>query len=405
MTTLDSHIFQGYLQQAEETLNHLKNLSKTLPLFQELTFDFSHLLPFVEKFKKFDDIVILGTGGSSLGGQAITALRTTQKPRLHFLDNIDGTSFNKIFDNISLEKTGIIAISKSGNTAETLMQLLTALQLFEGKPIDQHFLIVSEPGNNAIREVASRFSISCLDHPPHIGGRYSVFTIVGLLPALLAGQNVTAFREGAISALRSLDIDHVKKCPPLMGALVQASLMKQGVNQTVMIPYCDRLTLLSSWFCQLWAESLGKKDEGGTRKGTTPIRALGTVDQHSQLQLYLDGPQDKFFTFITLKNQEETAKISYDQFVHPALTSLHGKTMGQLMIAEQKATLDTLRAQGAPVREMAMESMDEGDLGELMMHFILETLATAYLLGINPFDQPAVEDGKKRALIYLEETV
>jgi glucose-6-phosphate isomerase len=152
----------------------------------------------------------------------------------------------------------------------------------------------------------------------------------------------------------------------------------------------------------LWAESIGKRDSQGARKGSTPVRALGAVDQHSQLQLYLDGPQDKFFTFLTLRQQEETLPISSSQFQHPALMSLDGKTMGQLMNAEQRATLDTLRAQGAPVREIAINTLTETDLGELMMHFILETLAAAFLLKVNPFDQPAVEDGKKRALAYLQ---
>jgi glucose-6-phosphate isomerase len=402
VTTLHTHIFQNHLEQAEETLAYLKNLQKTLPLFQQLCFDYSPILDHVERLKKFDDIIILGTGGSSLGGQALTALRTTLSPRLHFLDNIDAFTFNKVTQGIVQEKTAVIAISKSGNTAETLIQLLTCLKLWDKNAISQQFLIVSEPSDNAIRQVAREFSIPCLDHPPHIGGRYSVFTVVGLLPALLAGQSVDAFREGALNALNSLNTNTIKECAPLMGALVQVSLMDQGVNQTVLIPYCDRLALLSSWFCQLWAESIGKRDSQGARKGSTPVRALGAVDQHSQLQLYLDGPQDKFFTFLTLRQQEETLPISSSQFQHPALMSLDGKTMGQLMNAEQRATLDTLRAQGAPVREIAINTLTETDLGELMMHFILETLAAAFLLKVNPFDQPAVEDGKKRALAYLQ---
>jgi glucose-6-phosphate isomerase len=257
--------------------------------------------------------------------------------------------------------------------------------------------------SNAIREIAVYLELPTLDHPNDIGGRFSAFTVVGMLPALIAGIDVKSLRLGAYEVLSNLRHATIHDCPPLIGALTQLSLYKQGVNQSVLITYCDRLQLLVSWYCQLWAESLGKKNKAGQSQGTTPIKAVGATDQHSQLQLYLDGPRDKFFTVLTLAKQHPLPPVQTNHFHHAALTSLHGKTMGELMIAEQRATIDTLRLNNCPVRELKMESLTPKNLGALMIQFILETLAAAHLLEIDPFDQPAVEAGKKLALKYLND--
>ena len=387
--------------KAEQTLRYLQQLVTTLPLFKRLNDDLTLVKKQADHFRQFKDIIILGTGGSSLGGQAITALQESSTPRLHFLDNIDAYTFDKVIKSVSPAHTGVIAISKSGNTAETLMQLLTCLDVWQGTPLDHHFLIVSEPGENAIREVATKFSLPTLDHPNHIGGRFSAFTVVGMLPAFIAGIDGQSIIQGAGDVLENLQEATIHDCPSLVGALTQASLYKQGVNLSVLFTYCNRLQLLASWYCQLWAESVGKKNAAGQHQGTTPIRATGATDQHSQLQLYLDGPRDKFFTVLTLTQQHPLQPVQADSFQHPALTTLHNKTMGQLMIAEQKATIDTLRLNNCPLRELKLDQLTPKSLGSLMMHFILETLAMAHLLDVNPFDQPAVEQGKKLALEYL----
>ena len=388
-------------QKAERTLAFLKDLPSTLPLIKRLNDDLTEIEAKAQYFKEFDDVIILGTGGSSLAGQAITALRTTIAPRLHFLDNIDAYTFSKTLEKIDKTKTGVIAISKSGNTAETLMQLLTCIQIWNESDIKKQFLIVSENTDNAIREVAKKYDIPCLDHPNDVGGRFSAFTVVGMLPALIASMDVKEFRQGAIETIEMLKTANLENCAPLIGASIQTVFSKQNINQSVMFVYCDRLQLFANWYCQLWAESLGKTNRQNIASGTTPVRALGAVDQHSQLQLYLGGPKDKFFTFITLENQTKLPALSLIDFKHAAIMTLNGKKMGDLMVAEQRATIDTMRAQNRPLRQLQINQLDIANLGALMMHFILETIAAAELQEVNPFDQPAVEDGKKLALEYL----
>lgn len=406
------------LQDPPGTLRHLKCLAQTLPLFQQLQSDdvLKGLEAIAHRFQKFDHILILGTGGSSLGGQTLLALRKIdhKAPRFHFLDNIDPFTFQNLLPTLDIAKTGVIAISKSGNTAETLMQLLVCLQHWsETIPenrLKDHFLIISESVDNGIRKVAKTYSLPCLDHPPDIGGRFAVFTVVGMLPALIAGLDVHALREGARQSLAAtLAATTTEECQPLKGALTHQALATAGITQTVIMPYIDRLGTFALWFRQLWAESLGKKSQGKKNqsqesKAITPVQALGTVDQHSQLQLYLDGPQNKFFTVITLDHQNDPFKITLPPIGHPAVDLFKGKSMGALMMAEQKATIDTLRRHHCPVRVIPLTVLDERVLGGLMMHYMLETLAMAHLMGVNPFDQPAVEEGKILTQQYLSAT-
>lgn len=389
----------------------MKGLRDSLPLFQSLQTDdiLRDLAPQVEIFQSFEDILILGTGGSSLGGQTLCALKNPKKktPRLHFLDNIDPNTFQTLLPSLTNSKTGVIAISKSGNTAETLVQLLLCVQHFlqdiSEDSLSKHFLVISEPKENAIRHLAKTYAIPCLDHPPQIGGRFAVFTVVGMLPALIAGIDAKAVREGARATLsHNLMSDNTPALPPaVQGALAHLAFAKSGVTQTVLMPYIDRLNTFCLWYRQLWAESIGKKNKENQPQGITPIQALGAVDQHSQLQLYLDGPKDKFFTILTLDQQGDTQRINLPALGHPTLDLFSGKTMGTLMAAEQQATIDTLRRHKCPTRVIHLKNLDEKVLGGLMMHYILETLAMAHLLGVNPFDQPAVEEGKILTQQYL----
>lgn len=411
MFTLDLNGFPE-LEEAPGTLSYLHTLGETLPLLQQIKSDdlLSSLEPFVERFQTFEDVLILGTGGSSLGGQTLLSLRKSQhkSPRFHFLDNIDPNTFHNLFSTLSFEKTGVIAISKSGNTSETLMQLLICLQQglvsLSQANLKDHFLIITEPHDNGIRRLAKTYSLPCLDHPTDIGGRFAVFTIVGMLPAMIANINVKALRMGARQVLAStLATMKSQDCLPLQGALAHMALAKRGITQTVLMPYIDRLTTFTLWFRQLWAESLGKRSKDNKGQGITPIQALGTVDQHSQLQLYLDGPKDKLFTIITLDHHENSFEMNLPAVGHPAVDLFQGKTMGDLMMAEQKATIDTLRHHHCPTRVIHLKILDENTLGGLMMHYILETLAMAHLMDVNPFDQPAVEEGKILTQHYLKQ--
>ncbi len=235
-------------------------------------------------------------------------------------------------------------------------------------------------------------------HDPALGGRFSVFSVVGLLPAAIAGADPAALREGAAEVLdSSLVPDHPDTAQPAVGAALQVGLLNERlVTQSVLMPYMDRLREFTLWYRQLWAESLGK--EGG---GTTPIAALGTVDQHSQLQLYLDGPADKLFTIVHSRTHNEGPRIASDLAGKEALGYLAGRTMGDLMDAEARATIETLIAHGRPVREIEVRRLDARTLGGLLMHYMLETVIAAHLLGVDPYVQPAVEEGKRLARQHM----
>ncbi|RKQ69949.1 glucose-6-phosphate isomerase [Oceanibaculum indicum] len=357
---------------------------------------------------RFDDVIVLGTGGSSLGGR--TLYRLTDKgfgppqgtPRLHFMDNVDPATFQALFAAVDFKRAGIIVISKSGGTAETLMQFLTCLEplvLAVGEEnVAAHVTAITEQTDNPLRKLAKRYGIPTVTHDPKVGGRYSVLSCVGALPALIAGLDVRALRRGAQSVLdTAFAAKDPMDCPPAVGAALSLLLAdSRGAGQTVLMPYLDQLNDLSFWYRQLWAESLGKDGNG-----TTPVNALGTVDQHSQLQLYLAGPADKMFTVILGKVAGTGPRIADGVAGEATPAYLRGRTMGDLLDAEQRATAETLIRNQRPTRLIHIDTVDEGTLGALMMHFMLETIIAAHLLDIDPFDQPAVEEGKVLTRDYL----
>ncbi|MCE2510351.1 MAG: glucose-6-phosphate isomerase [Alphaproteobacteria bacterium] len=366
--------------------------------------DLAALNPLAARYRqRFDRVVILGTGGSSLGGRTLTALREEgAAPRLQFLDNVDPQTFEACFAAATPKKTGFLVISKSGDTAETLVQFFAALDWVRTNlgdaAIREHFTIVTEPGDNALRRLGERWAIPCLDHDPGIGGRFSVLSLVGLLPAMIAGLDAAAVRQGAADVLeRTLKANRPSDSQAAIGAALHVAFDEtKAIRNAVFMPYLDRLDDLGRWHRQLWAESLGKDGHG-----TTPIQALGTVDQHSQLQLYLDGPKDKFFTLLFGESRGKGPEIPKDLAEDPALDWLAGRRMGDLLEAEGQATAETLVRHGCPVRSFRVATADEAALGTLFMHFMLETILAADLLGIDAFTQPAVEEGKRLAREYL----
>ena len=353
-----------------------------------------------------DAVVILGTGGSSLGGQTICRLADhgfgprKGRPRLIFMDNIDPVTFDAMFERLDPARTHVVAMSKSGGTAETMLQALACLRwMDEALGADraaEAFTALTEPKDSPLKRLAEARRMPTLDHHMGVGGRYAALTNVGLLPAALAGLDIRAIRAGAAWALdASLNVS-ANESPAAMGAALNIGLQRRrGVGIAVVMPYVDALAPLAFWHRQLWAESLGK---GGN--GTLPANALGTVDQHSQLQLYLDGPADKFFTLILTEQSGRGAPPADTD--DAALRYLAGRPLGDLMDAEQRATVDTLVAAGRPTRVFHLEAVDERAIGALMAHFEMETILAAALLNVDPFDQPAVEDGKVRARNYLE---
>jgi glucose-6-phosphate isomerase len=355
--------------------------------------------------QRFRDVIILGTGGSSLGGQTLYALADQRaQPRIHFMDNIDPASFDSLFAALDPARTGVVAISKSGGTAETMTQFAIWIDWLRAKldpdAVGRHTIAITEPRDNPLRLLAAKLTTPILDHDPGIGGRYSVLSNVGLLPAMLAGLDVAALRDGAGDTLdAALGVGEPRESAPALGAAIAVGLAEQhGIGTTVIMPYLDRLAHFGLWFRQLWAESLGKDG-----KGTTPIRAMGTVDQHSQLQLYLAGPADKMFTIVTGAVAGTGPAVPADLLGDPSLGYLTGKRMGDLLDAEQRATEQSLIRNGRPTRRFHLARLDERTLGGLLMHFMLETIIAADLLGVNAFDQPAVEEGKVIARQYLGE--
>lgn len=419
---LDRREFDTTLKATSRALDRLRDQAKSgaLPLLSVpgKADDLAGLEPIVRRFReRFDDVVVLGTGGSSLGGQTLAALthwppsaprRKGAAPRTHFMDNIDPVSFEALFAAVDFARTGFIVISKSGSTAETATQFFHCvaeiIKRVGDKAIAEQVVAITEPAvggkENPLRRAAKRWNIPVLDHDPGIGGRYSVLTNVGLLPAMIAGVDGRKVRAGAKASLdQALNAKTPAESDAAVGAALSVALLRQkGIQQTVLMPYVDRLFPFAFWYRQLWAESLGKNGNG-----TTPINALGTVDQHSQLQLYLGGPNDKFFTLVFGPAAGLGPVIDPKLATEPEFSYLVGRTMGDLLDAEQRATAATLVRNGRPVRILHLPKVDETALGAMMMHYMLETIVTADLLGVDPFDQPAVEEGKVLARQYLGE--
>ncbi|GGE30280.1 glucose-6-phosphate isomerase [Agaricicola taiwanensis] len=401
--------YDATLRDAPRALDWLRQAYETgsLPLLRlpERKDDLDALKPVVERLRRdFDHVLVLGTGGSSLGGKTLVALADRGfgpkkgAPKLHFLDNIDPVTYADFFQATEGSRVGIVAISKSGSTAETLSQLLTVLPRLKGDA-GRNLVIITEPTANPLRQLGERLGADILEHDPKVGGRYSVLSIVGLLPAMIAGLDAHAVRAGAWEVLKPALADREGTSDAIIGAALNVAAEKAGITTTVMMPYVDRLAEFGLWFRQLWAESLGK--EG---KGTTPVRAMGTVDQHSQVQLYLAGPADKFFTVITEPSRGVGDKLNLAAFGgDERLKYLDSRSMGDLLDAEARATYETLLANNRPSRLIAAETIDERVMGGLLMHFMLETMLAAQLMKIDAFDQPAVEEGKVLARKYLGE--
>ncbi len=333
------------------------------------------------------DVLICGTGGSSLGGQALAqlagwktpngaeAIPVSTRPRMHFLDNIDACSLDDLIAGLDLSATHVIVISKSGSTAETLSQAILLVDAFRqqglGQQIGGHFTVITEPdssGKNGLRRLAEKFSWPLIDHPPGLGGRFSVLSCVGLLPAVIAGVDITDVRRGANDVLdAALDASAPDQSAPAVGAAIAVALGREmGLNCSVLFAYGDRLERLTRWYVQLWAESLGKDGHG-----STPLAALGPVDQHSQLQLFLDGPADKFYSFLTVCSRGRGSKIDAGLALEAGVGNLAGHTIGDLVESMHRATAETLARKGRPVRHLSIDSLDAGVMGGLMMHFML----------------------------------
>ncbi|MGE0767379.1 MAG: glucose-6-phosphate isomerase [Hyphomicrobiaceae bacterium] len=355
-------------------------------------------------------IVFLGTGGSSLGGQALAQLGGWNlpggadegqrgRPRTRFYDNLDAVTLGRALASLDLDTTRFVVVSKSGGTPETLSQAVAALAAVRaaglGDRIGRHFLALADPPSggrlSGLRQLAADFGIPVLDHEPGIGGRYSVLTNVGLLPAIARGLDVRALRRGAkavvdglLRARSAIDV------APAVGAATAVALLRdRGLKVSVMMPYADRLARFGDWYVQLWAESLGK---GGA--GTTPLACLGPLDQHSQLQLFMDGPKEHLITVVRVPTAGTGPVLDRELCEKAGIAFLADRSLGDLVAAQSEAVPEALEKAGRAVRRIDLDRLDETAFGALLMHMMLETILAGSLLGVDPFDQPAVELAK-----------
>ena len=354
--------------------------------------------------QQFSNTVVFGIGGSSLGGEMLINTLGSGAHKVKFYDNVDPTTLSAL-DNIQWKDTCLLVISKSGNTAETLSQFLTVLPIMNrvlGKEgVQKHTIIITENEEGALFDLGQRLQIPIVPHPP-IGGRFSVLTVVGLLPAYLGGVDVDAVVDGAHAMAKRCSETDINSNPAFYNAAIQYLHAQQGRTLSVHMPYADNLRMLIDWFRQLWAESLGKLNSDGQHMGMTPVAAHGVTDQHSQMQLYLDGPDDKQITFFTHTGNEHLGQTVPMEFQDiPAIAPLVGHTIGELFSAEFQATRTTLSRKGRPNRTISLRERDAFAIGEIIMLFEMETVAVAELMEIDPFDQPAVEESKVLTREYL----
>ena len=382
-----------------QTLNNdIKKICNELPALN-IVKDVSLLDYTIEQTEKFKrnkkNFVVFGTGGSNLGARALINTLTKQPKNILFFDNIDPLFFQDEIINLDLNTTGFIIISKSGTTPETLSQFGSIINIAREKNnLDMLFkncLVVTEFKDSPLFNIAKKNNCTLLEHKKDIGGRYSIFSNVGMIPAILAGLDVKKVHLGASKVIENSDFLDTFKF-----AQIFKFCSSNNYFSNVMMTYSDGLTYFGKWYLQLWAESIGKKD-----RGITALHAVGTTDQHSQLQLYLDGPKDKFFTFIKSNYHKKGLNIDTETMKEEAVNYLINKTMGDLMHAEQDATIDTFKLNNFKFREILLSEITEEAMGGLMANSIMETIAACIYFEVDPFDQPAVEQGKVLTKKYL----
>jgi len=360
------------------------------------------------KYKsKFQNLVILGIGGSALGPRALAKallpdpLLKTSKPRLLVCDNIDPESLSEIFQMAFSARSLFLVISKSGATPETGSQLLYVVNRLKkryGRSWKKYLLVITDPEKGILRKFADTHGLQTLPVPPKVGGRYSVLTPVGLAPAALLGIDPHELLRGAKIIDQIVFNSRKSPNPACLLAAIFSAFAAKGRNMLVMMPYSSKLADLSEWFAQLWAESLGKKfslTQKELHAGTTPVRALGATDQHSQLQLYLEGPRDKLITFLKVENFRQELTIPRPAAGLEDLAWLSGRSFAELINVEQFATSASLARCSQPSLTISIPKVDAYNLGALFYLFEVVTVLTASLWKVNPFDQPAVELGKQ----------
>ncbi len=371
--------------------NVVKNLDISIDTFHTLSskFQFNFSKKDIHQFKRFKNVVIIGMGGSTLGSQAIYGfLKKKIKKNFLFLDNIDLDKLKKFSNKKKLNKTLFIVISKSGNTIETLSNFI-ALRII--KKNSKNIVIISEKNNNPLYKLSEQMKLKHIEHKNYIGGRYSVLSEAGMIPAYLMGLNIQKIRKNLLDHLK------IKKKIFLKKSVIKLTnlLLNNKFKNLIFFNYAPQLENFLYWNQQLMAESLGKK-----KKGFLPLISNAPKDHHSLLQLYLDGPKDKLFYIFSAKTFNDKKIITKNLYKN--LDFLNNKGLSQIKTAQKNAFIAALRRKKIPFREFIIKDFSEESLGELFSYFILETALIGKLSNINPFDQPAVEEvkiGTKKLLV------
>ena len=380
----------------------------------------NEIISYVEEVKdKFDAFVVLGIGGSALGPisvqqainhpyyNEISREKRGGYPKFYVADNVDPEKLVYLFETIDITKTMFNVISKSGSTSETMSQFMIIKEMLEkelGEKSKEHIVCTTDKENGNLVKIAKEEGYKTFTIPAGVGGRFSELTPVGLLPAAFCGINIKEILKGAAVMDNMCKNDDIYKNPAFMYGLLNYLTMKNGQNISVMMPYADSLKFIADWYAQLWAESLGKKYDNDGKEvyvGSTPVKALGATDQHSQVQLYAEGPFDKIITFIGVDKFKKSITIPKIYEDMPSLAFLGGVTQDDLIKTEQIATEYALLKAGKPNMTITLPEVNENTLGQLLYFFEVATAFTGELLNINAFDQPGVEEGKNATYAYF----
>ena len=368
--------------------------------------------------KKFDNFVVLGIGGSALGpSMAFTALchlhyndlpkNKRKGPKFFVEDNVDPVRMKELLDVIDVNKTCFNVISKSGATSETMAQYLIVSDLLKkaGADLKEHVVFTTDASRGNLVKISKELGgVKSFVLGDGVGGRFSELSPVGLLPAAVLGIDIKLLLKGAAYMDKLCKPSDLKKNPALLSATLQYIAMQDGKNIGVLMPYSDNLRYVSDWYAQLWAESLGKNvtlSGEPCNVGQTPVKALGVTDQHSQVQLYTEGPYDKVVTFLSVGSYKEKSPIPHGCENIPDVSFLGGHTMEELIQAENKATAYALTKAGRLNYTINLPEVNEFTLGQLLYYFELQTAYAGAMFNIDTFNQPGVEAGKKATFALL----
>lgn len=352
---------------------------------------------------RFTDQIVIGIGGSSLGGRAVLASaqpKQCQGLRTHFSENIDPVTWRNLLDSLDLSTTLVVVITKSGSTIETMSKFWIVwdalLNAYGPERAATHVVAITDPTQGGLRAMVDTYGWMSFPVPANVGGRFSVLTAVGLVPLALAGYPIEDLLDGARAARdAALNTDMITNACA-QAALDQILLFERGITQVVMMSYSDILGPMADWFAQIWGESLGKK-RGDEYVGITPIKALGVIDQHSQVQLYMEGPRDKHIMFVRVAQHWSDDTVPSRPGLPASLAHLAGRTLSELMDAELQGTYLALRAASRPTSMWTLPQISPHSIGAFILSWEYITALSGALLGVDAFNQPGVELGKKIA--------